>query len=61
MLYIYANAVYTNARCSKLIFSNCFLIANESVTWSSKKQSITAQSTTEFEYISLVKIMKQVI
>src|SRR5215471_12683673 len=61
MLYRYADAVYTNIRHSKSISSNCFLIANRSVTWSSKKQSITAQSTTEFEYIFLAEAVKQVI
>ena len=61
MLYRYADAAYANIRHSKSTSDNCFLIANESVTWSSKKQLIITQSTTESEYIFLVKTVKQAI
>ena len=57
----FADAAYANARESRSTLGNCFLITGGPVTWTSQKQSITAQSTTESEYISLSDATKQVI
>src|SRR6266480_4830909 len=61
ILISFADATYANARKSRSISGNCFLIAGGPVTWTSRKQSITAQSTTESEYISLSDAAKQAI
>src|SRR5947207_2186013 len=50
-LIIFADAFYVNAHKFKLTIEFCALISNESVTWISRKQQITAQSTIKSKYI----------
>jgi hypothetical protein len=49
----YANASFTNTDDLKSITRYVFMMASSVITWFSKKQSITAMSTTEAEYIAL--------
>ena len=46
----YVNAGFTNAEQKKSITGTCFLSAGGAVTWRSKKQLLSALSTTEAEY-----------
>jgi hypothetical protein len=49
----YADVAFANADDQKLTTSYVFMIARGAVTWYSKRQSITALSSTEAEYIAL--------
>jgi hypothetical protein len=49
----YANASFANTDDLKSITGYVFMMAGGTITWFSKKQSITAMSTTEVEYIAL--------
>jgi transposase InsO family protein len=60
-LAIYADAAYANARKFKSTTGFCALISNGPVTWTSRRQSVTAQSTTESEYIALADAAKQTV
>jgi len=60
-LIVFADASYANARKFKSTTGFCALISNGPVTWTSRKQQITAQSTTESEYIALADAAKQAI
>jgi hypothetical protein len=57
-LTIYADAAYANARMFKSTTGVCALISNGPVTWTSRRQPVTAQSTTESEYIALADAAK---
>src|SRR5438046_7592921 len=57
----YADAAYANARLFRSTTGFCFLISGAPVSWTSKRQSITAQSTTESEYIALTEAGKQAV
>jgi hypothetical protein len=57
----YTNAAYANARQFKSTTSFCYTINGAPVSWTSKRQSITAQSTTESEYIALSEAGKQAV
>jgi len=60
-LIVFADAAYANARKFKSTTGFLALIADGPVTWTSRKQAITAQSTTESEYIALADAAKQAI
>ena len=49
----YTDAGFTNVEQKKSTTDTCFLSAGGAVTWRSKKQSLSALSTTEAEYIAL--------
>ncbi|MBW0461124.1 hypothetical protein O181_000839 [Austropuccinia psidii MF-1] len=56
----WADADYANARDSRRSVSgNVILLFNNPISWSSKQQSVVAQSTTEAEYISMNICAKQ--
>ena len=57
----YADAAYANARQFKSTTGFCYMINGAPVSWTSKRQSITAQSTTESEYIALSEAGKQAV
>src|SRR5947207_9004067 len=57
----YTDAAYANARQFRSTTGFCFLIGGAPVSWTSKRQSITAQSTTESEYIALSEAGKQAV
>src|SRR5438034_618488 len=60
-LTIYADAAYANARKFKSTTGHCALISNGPVTWTSRRQPVTAQSTTKSEYIALADAAKQAV
>ncbi len=60
-LTVFADAAYANARKFKSTTGFLALIANGPVTWTSRKQTVTAQSTTESEYMALADAAKQAI
>ncbi len=60
-LTVFADAVYANTRKFKSITGFLALISNSPVTWTSRKQTVTAQSTTESEYMTLADAAKQAI
>jgi hypothetical protein len=49
----YADASFSSTEDLKSITGYVFMMAGGAITWFSKKQSITAMSTTEAEYIAL--------
>jgi len=51
----YANASFASTDDLKLITGYIFMMASGTITWFSKKQSITTMSTTEAKYIALSK------
>ena len=55
----YANASFANTDDLKLITEYVFMMAGSTITWFFKKQSITAMSTTEAEYIALSKVARE--
>ena len=60
-LIIFTDTVYANVWKFKSIIRFCVLIADDSVIWISCKQTVTVQSTTESEYMTLADAAKQVI
>ena len=57
----FADASYGNARDHRLTSGYVFIIAGGPVSWMSRKQPLTALSTTEAEYIAAADAAKQVI
>ena len=57
----HADAAYANARKYRSTTGFCYTIGGAPVSWTSKRQSITAQSTTESEYIALNEAGKQAV
>jgi transposase InsO family protein len=57
----YADAAYANARKFRSTTGFCYTIGGAPISWTSKRQSITAQSTTEAEYIALSEAGKQAV
>jgi hypothetical protein len=53
--YGYADAAFANADDQKSTSSYVFMMAGGAITWFSKKQTITALSSTKAEYIALSK------
>ena len=56
----YANAAFANADEQKSTSRYVFMMAGEVITWHSKKQSITALSSMEAEYITLSEVAQEV-
>ncbi len=57
----YADAAYANTQLFRSTMGFCFMISRAPVSWTSKQQSITAQFTTESEYIALNEAGKQAV
>ena len=57
----YMNVIYMNIYQFKSTTGFCYMINEAPVSWTSKWQSITAQLTTESEYIALSKAEKQAV
>lgn len=57
----YADSAYANSARSRSTTGFVICINSAPVTWSSRKQSITAQSSTEAEYIAISEAAKQAI
>lgn len=57
----YADSGYGNSTQHRSTSAFVFMINSSPVSWSSRKQSIVAQSTTEAEYIALAEVCKQAI
>jgi hypothetical protein len=55
----YADASFGNTEDLKSITGYVFMMAGGAITWFSKKQSITAMSTTEAEYIALSEAARE--
>jgi len=55
----FTDAVFANADEHKLTIRYVFKMARGVVTWYSKKQSITALSLMEAEYIALLKVAQE--
>ena len=51
----------TNVNNQKLMFGYIFLLARAAISWSSKKQSTVAVSSTEAEYIAVAHAVKELI
>src|SRR5699024_3591620 len=57
----YADSAYANSAKSRSTTGFIFMIDGTPITWTSRKQSITAQSTTEAEYMAVSEAAKQAI
>jgi hypothetical protein len=55
----YADAAFMNSDEQKLTTGYVFMMAGGAITWHSKKQSITALSSTEAEYIALSEVARE--
>ena len=60
-LVMYADSVYANSVRSRLTTGFIFMINGSPVTWNSRKQTVTAQSSTEAEYMAVLEAAKQAI
>lgn len=60
-LVAYADSAYANSAKSRSTTGFVFMINGAPIAWSSRKQSITAQSTTEAEYMAVSEAAKQAI
>ena len=57
----YADSVYANSTKGRSTTGFIFMIDGTPITWTSRKQSITAQSMTEAEYMAVSEAAKQAI
>ena len=57
----YSDSAYRNATKERSTSAYVFMLANGPVSWCSRKQPITAMSTTEAEYIAAAEAAKQAI
>lgn len=57
----YSDASYANAKAFRSTSSNVFVLAGGPITWFSRKQPITAVSSTEAKYVSAAEAVKQAI
>jgi hypothetical protein len=57
----YVDVAYVNSRKFRSATGFCYMIGGAPVSWTNKRQSVTAQSTTESEYIALSEAGKQAI
>ena len=57
----YSDSAYGNATKERSTSAYVFMLANGPVSWCSRKQPITAMSTTEAEYIAAAEAAKQAI
>ena len=60
-LVVYADSVYANSVRSCLTTGFVFIINGSLVTWNSRKQMVTAQSSIEAEYMTVSEAAKQAI
>ncbi|ODM21277.1 hypothetical protein SI65_04330 [Aspergillus cristatus] len=60
-LYAYADSAYANSAKNRSTTGFIFLIGGTPVTWTSRKQSVTAQSSTEAEYMAVSEAAKQAV
>ena len=60
-LVIYADSAYANSVRSHSTTGFIFMINGSPVTWNSRKQTVTAQSSTEAEYMAVSEAAKQAI
>lgn len=60
-LTVYADPAYANSARSQSTTGYAFFLNGMPISWSSKKQSITAQSSTEAEYVAVPEAAKQAI
>jgi hypothetical protein len=57
----YSDASYANAETSRLTSGYIFLLAGGPISWLSRKQPITATSSTEAEYVAAAEASKQAV
>lgn len=57
----YADSAYANSTQKRSTSGLIFMLNGMPISWSSRKQSITAQSTTEAEYMALAEATKQAV
>ena len=57
----YADSAYANSAKSRSTTGYIFFINGTPISWTSKKQSLTAQSSTEAEYMAVAEAAKQAI
>ncbi|ODM15554.1 hypothetical protein SI65_09157 [Aspergillus cristatus] len=60
-LYAYADSAYANSAKNRSTTGFVFFINGTPITWTSRKQSVTAQSSTEAEYMAVSEAAKQAI
>ena len=60
-LVAYADSAYANSVRSRSTTGFVFMINGSPVTWNSRKQMVTAQSSTEAEYMTVSEAAKQAI
>ncbi|BCR87868.1 uncharacterized protein ACHE_40432S [Aspergillus chevalieri] len=60
-LYAYADSAYANSAKNRSTTGFIFFINGTPITWSSRKQSVTAQSSTEAEYMAVSEAAKQAV
>ena len=60
-LTVYADSAYANSAKNWSTTGFILMIDDAPITWTSWKQSVTAQSTTEAEYMAVSEAAKQVI
>ena len=60
-LYAYADSAYAHSAKNQSTIGFIFFINGTPITWSSRKQSVTAQSSTEAEYMAVSEAAKQAI
>ena len=60
-LIAYADSAYANSARNRSTTGFIFMIDGTPITWMSRKQSITAQSSTEAEYMAVSEAAKQAI
>src|SRR5215510_1848659 len=59
IFYGFADAAYANQEDFKSTTRYIFIASEGAITWKSKKQTVIALSTTEFEYIALTESGKE--
>jgi hypothetical protein len=57
----YSDADWGASEARKSISAYIFMLCNAAISWSSRKQSTTALSTTESEYMAMVQPLKEII
>ena len=57
---LYVIDISDNLSYNKSTSEYLFILANSTITWTSKKQSFIVSSTTEAEYITYSKVAKEV-
>ena len=60
-LVVYADSVYANLVRNCLTTGFIFIINRSPICWNSRKQTVTAQSSTKIEYMAVSEASKQAI